>query len=92
MKNPCFGFTSLVVAFAVFSSNAALAETLASPDGRIRLSAELNAGCPQWQIAFAGKPLLERGALGLELARDDFRAPVIIEHVQRAERSQTAGI
>ena len=60
--------------------------SVVSPDGRIRADAALEGGRPQWQVTLDGKALVQPSSLGLELVRDPFRGPLVLERVERASR------
>lgn len=51
------------------------AETVRSPDQRIEVAVDVENGRPCWSVSVAGTTILDRGALGLELATDSFRPP-----------------
>ncbi|MBI4625471.1 MAG: glycoside hydrolase family 97 catalytic domain-containing protein [Verrucomicrobia bacterium] len=65
------------------------AQVLSSPDGRIKVDVGLDAGSPQWRLTHDGNPLIERGALGLELAVDSFRGPFVFERAERKANDST---
>ncbi len=64
-------------------------ELVESPDGRIKVSVRMETGHPLWQTTLAGQPLIETGALGLELGRESFREPFVIERTERAQGDST---
>lgn len=51
------------------------AETVRSPDGRIAVTVDLVDGRPGWSVSLDGAPLLQRGALGVELAEAPLQPP-----------------
>lgn len=64
-------------------------ETLKSPDGRIELAAGIENGRPSWAITVCGAQVLARGALGMELATDNFREPLELAGAERASSNGT---
>ena len=49
---------------------AALAQTVASPDGNVVLNFSLDNGRPTYQLDYKGKAVVKPSHLGLELAKD----------------------
>lgn len=68
--------TILVAAFALCASLAATAatNTIASPDGRLTVTIADEAGRISYSVAYDGKPMIARSALGLKANIGDFSA------------------
>ena len=68
--------TILVAAFALCASLAATAatNTIASPDGRLTVTIADEAGRISYSVAYDGKPMIVRSALGLKANIGDFSA------------------
>ncbi len=59
---------AILILFVLLSSIHAFAQSIQSPDGKLSLSFGLTAdGEPTHQLSFAGKPVLQKSKLGLEL-------------------------
>lgn len=68
---------------------ACAAETVCSPDGRIAVTVGVDDGRPWWSMTMAGAPVLERGALGVELATDPFQPPFELARVVTNNHDET---
>lgn len=60
-----------------------VAEDVASPDGKIIVSAEVVSGKPQWGVRFNGKPLMVPGALGVETENKTFSGAMTLSKTER---------
>ncbi len=78
---------ALLVAAAVAMARGG--ETVKSPDGKIEVSVGVEGGRASWGVTFCGEKILARGALGVELAADDFRGPFALAGAERASSNGT---
>ena len=51
---------------------AGAAETVRSPDGKVVVSVELQAGRPSWSVAYGDHKIIRDGLLGVETAPENF--------------------
>lgn len=72
MRNMKTIFTKLACfLLALFMSGAAMAESIASPDGQLRLNFSVNPqGEPVYELSYKGKAVIKPSKLGLELKND----------------------
>lgn len=72
MRNMKTIFTKLACfLFALFMSGAAMAESITSPDGQLRLNFSVNPqGEPVYELSYKGKAVIKPSKLGLELKND----------------------
>lgn len=72
MRNMKTIFTKLACfLLALFMSGAAMAESITSPDGQLRLNFSVNSqGEPVYELSYKGKAVIKPSKLGLELKND----------------------
>ena len=72
MRNMKTIFTKLACfLLALFMSGAAMAESITSPDGQLRLNFSVNPqGEPVYELSYKGKAVIKPSKLGLELKND----------------------
>ena len=72
MRNMKTIFTKLACfLLALFMSGAAMAESITSPDGQLRLNSSVNPqGEPVYELSYKGKAVIKPSKLGLELKND----------------------
>jgi len=85
----------LIILLAVSSpAMRAAALELASPDGQVKLTVELKildgaAGCPVYQVAYRGQPVLAESRLGLELVEGPFQQGFVLQKQQTQAHDST---
>lgn len=67
MKIPGFFPVHAIAIIGIIVLSPAGAVEVTSPDGKVRTEFQIVDGVPAWQVEFEGKPLLERGLLGVAI-------------------------